>query len=478
MGGKITSFNRVFLFRPDPEIYLGLHLLPAGLGILAEQMEIDSIEYDVFDMALGYKTSDLMERIEAFQPDLIGCSLISFMYKKSYDILDEVKGKFPDAKIVVGGPHVSMFREKVLTDCKAADYAIVQEGEESLIELIQGKSLDEIRGLHYRNGKTTFFTGKRELLRDLDKFSFPKYRKFEVEKYSDIIPIYSSRGCPYDCTFCGIKDVIGRPFRAMSNDLLIEQIQYWHDKGHRKISFSDDNFTFKPKRIFELCDLIKERNLTGIHYAVWDTRADSTSRELLVAMKDVGFRILLVGVESANNHILKIMKKGETIEEIDRMVKDATELGFEVRLSFLIGYPSETVADVERSFQFALKYPIKGASFFNIVPTPNTELLRYVQSEGYLHIEPEVYLNSTVNSQMVPLFGTPEISLEVRKQLLKKSEVVAHKIIQNYWLHHLNLKRFGFLSVLALNIFMNPYAYKYIMNNARIKKMLKTILGI
>lgn len=470
-------YNKIFLFRPDHQIKFAVTLLPTGLGILAEQIERINADYDVFDMALSYKTPDLLDKIATFKPDLIGGSLICFLYRESYSIITEIKNNFPDVKIVVGGPHVSMFREKVLSECKAIDFATVKEGEESFVELIQGKPLDEIKGIYYRKADDIVFTGDRPPIKDLDPFSYPKYQKFELGKYSKIAPIYSSRGCPFRCTFCAIKDVIGSPFRALSNDILLDQVRYWYEKGYRKIAFSDDNFTFRPKRIFEFCELIKKNNLTGIDFAVWDTRADSTSRELLVAMKEVGFHTLLVGVESANNRILKILKKGETIEEIDRMVKDACELGFDVQLSFLIGSPYETIEEVENSFQFSLKYPIKGASFFNIVPTPNTEMLAFLESNNYLKGKPEDYLADTINSQNLPLIDTPEISLEERRRLLKKSEVIAHKIIKNYWLHRLNPKRFRFASKIMIDVFMNRFFYNSIINNDVLKRFLKTVLG-
>lgn len=470
------GYHKIFMFRPNPIVDLGVDLIPTGMGILAEELEEANVAYEVLDMALGYEEKDLMEAISKCQPDLIACSLISFMYLDAYALLNRVKAQFSQVPIVVGGPHVSMFGEKVLKECEAIDFAIVKEGEEPFMELVKGKDPGSIKGMYRRKGEEILFNGERPLIKDLNKFPFPKYRKFELEKYTPIIPIYSSRGCPYKCIFCGIKDVIGMNFRARNNDHLMEELTFWYESGFRRISFSDDNFTCNPKRIFDLCQRIKDAGITDVDFSVWDTRADSTSRELLVEMKDVGFSTLLVGVESGSNRVLEIIKKGETIEEIERMVKDAIELGFDIQLSFLIGSPYETVKEVEESFKFALKYPIKGASFFNLVPTPNTELLEYLEENNLLKIKPEVYLNSNINTKKTPLFGTPEIPVKERVKLLKRSKAVEHKIIINYFIHKFNLQRYGVLSRVVMNIILNRLVYRWIYRNQATKQLIKRIL--
>lgn len=471
-------FNRILLFRTDPAVRLGVNLLPLGLGILSEILREMGVEHEIVDMALGHKESYLMQRIEAFRPDLVGCSMISYRYKTAYRTLDHIKQAQPKVKIVIGGPHVSMFHRTILHDCRAADYAIIVEGEESFPELVRGEPLRDIRGMYHRAGDEIVFGGERPLLMNLDPFPFPRYENFDVDRYTDIIPVYSSRGCPYPCTFCGIKDVIGKPFRARSNELVIEEMKYWYRRGYRRISFSDDNFTMKPERVFELCKLIKKSDMKDLNLQVWDTRADSTSRELLVAMKDVGFTTLLVGVESANNRVLEIIRKKETIEDIERMVRDAIDLDLDVRLSFLVGSPRETVEDVERSFEFALKHPIKGATFFNIVPTPNTKMLDDLERHGYLRFRPEQYLNERINTQKVPLFATPEISIRERKRLLRKGRATERKVVINYWLHKLNLQRYGFAGRLLLAFLLNPLFDALLYSRKTPKRAIKALLGL
>lgn len=470
-------YRRVLLFRPNPIIHT-MDLLPVGLGILAEQLETAGVDYEVFDLALeGNTEQHLIERLEAFQPDLIGASLGSYGYNESYGLLQRIKQHAPDAHIVAGGPHVSMFLQRVLEECPAIDFGCVKEGEETLMELVEGKPVEEIKGLIRRQNGDVIYNGDRSPLLKLERFGFPKYRKFEVERYWDLIPIYASRGCPYKCIFCAVKDVMSARFRARPVESVIEELEYWRSRGFRRFSFSDDNFTFQPQRIFELCRLIQERGLDDMEYRIFDTRADSTSRELLVELKKSGFRFLQVGVESGVDRVLKIIRKGETVSDIERFLKDATELGFDVGLSFIIGTPYETVEEVEESFRFALKYPVRSAWFFNIIPTPNTEMLDLVTKHGVLLRDPEDYVDEKLAVHMdEPLFFTPEIPLEERKRLLRKSLKVSHMVKQNYWYHRLKLNRFGVFGKLLIKALTNRPMYNVAVRMTWVKSLVERML--
>ena len=110
-----------------------------GLGYIAQTLVKNGIEYDVLDMNLGYKFKHLQKKINAFKPDLIGMSLLTLEYKKFYKLISMVKKRNPGIKIVVGGPHVTIMKEKVMKECTAIDYAVLYEGEETLVELCKGE---------------------------------------------------------------------------------------------------------------------------------------------------------------------------------------------------------------------------------------------------------------------------------------------------------------------------------------------------
>jgi len=142
---------------------------PAGLAYVAEFLKTNNIEYDFLDTYFYHKykcTKCIKERIEAFKPDLLGMSMYSYQYKSGYELLAKIKSLFPEIKIAVGGPHVSILREEVLEECKYIDYGVVLEGEITTLELCQGKDINEIKGLLYRDDSRIKFNGEREFIDD------------------------------------------------------------------------------------------------------------------------------------------------------------------------------------------------------------------------------------------------------------------------------------------------------------------------
>ncbi len=115
--------------------------------------------------------------------------------------------------MIAGGPHLIADRDAVLADCAAIDLGVVGEGEEALVALICGEAPSTVPGVLLREGAAVRFSGARPFIADLDAVPFPDYIGFDVERYAPIVPITSSRGCPYQCIFCGAPRILGRKWR-------------------------------------------------------------------------------------------------------------------------------------------------------------------------------------------------------------------------------------------------------------------------
>ncbi len=460
---------RVLLIQPAyRRSYFGAERhFPLGLGYLAESLEQHDVEYDVLDMALGYRTHDLLRKIRQFKPDLLGCSLISYDYIASYALFERIKRDFPSITIMVGGPHVSTLREQVLQDCLSIDYGVVLEGEWPLIEFLQGRSLQSIRGLIYREDDGQIvFNGEREFISDLDEIPFPRFSKFEFEKYKSLfgdepgathVSIITSRGCPYQCIFCPSKATIGRRFRPRSAKNVVDELEYWYGRGYRRFAFQDDNFTLIADRVYEICDEIGKRKLKIKFSLGSGVRADRVDYALLKRMKESGCYMVSFGVEAGNDRVLKVLKKGERLETIERAMKDACDLGYDVRATFLVGSPTETWEDIEDSVRLALRYPLVSVGFFNVVPFPTTELFRYIeQTPGcYFTKAPKVYLDEHGNLDRVPLFVTPELSYEDRVKALRYTRIVSRKVLSRAL--HRRYPRHAWLLRLGVPIFYSDW---------------------
>ncbi|MBI4982298.1 MAG: radical SAM protein [Candidatus Omnitrophica bacterium] len=399
--------------------YVGL---PTGLGYISESLAKNNIVQEVVDMLLGYDYACLKERIIVFKPDLIGINMMSFRFKDHYALLEKIKKDFPGVHIVAGGPHISSFREKALSESSAIDYGVVMEGEEALIELCRSDmEINSIKGILYRKEGTIIYTGDRPFRLDLDNVDFPRYQYFEINKYPKFISLVTSRGCPHSCIFCPVQLTIGKKLRVRSAGSVLNEVDYWYKKGLRVFNIVDDNFAFNKKRVLEICAGIKEKGFKDLVLSCRNgIRADTVDREVLLAMREAGFNYLAFGVESASEKMLKIIKKGESLKDIEQAVKDACELGFMVTLFFIVGLPYETEQDVKESLRFAVKYPVFDVRFYNPMPFPGTELYQWVKSNGYFNKNTEDFLNASSHWVNRPIFFTPELSNSKRIKLFKR----------------------------------------------------------
>ena len=413
-------FNKISLIIPSykKSYYSRGGALPTGLGYIAEALDINKINYEVIDMALGYSFNELNKKIKEFRPDLICISMMTYMYKYNYEFIEKIKENFPYTKIVIGGPHLSNFRERVLEECKSIDFGVVLEGDQTIVDLCKENDPSKIKGLIYREKEKINFTGEREFIKDLDSVSFPKYKKFEIEKYPKHINIVSSRGCPFNCIFCASKLVIGKMFRARSSKNIIKEIKYWYERGYRSFGFVDDNFTLIRERVVDICKELKESGMNDLYLECPNgIRADKVDYELLKLMRGVGFKSIAIGVESGNDLILKRLNKGETVEQIEQTIRNALELGYNITLFFLIGSPGETIKEVKDSINLALKYPVKMALFYNIIPFPKSELYEWVEKNNLFLKKYQIYMNEPGEGwSNNPVYCTKEFSLKNRKK--------------------------------------------------------------
>ncbi len=441
-------YKRVFLIQPFyKERHYHFAYLPVGAGYIAEYLKKNNIAYDFLDMNMDlgrkYSFRHLIRRIRDFGPDMIGISMFTYSYKSTFEFINKLKNAVGDIDIIAGGPHVSTMDKKVLEDCPAIDYAVTLEGEETLLELCQGKELPGIKGLIYRDKGAILYNGPREFITDIDKIPFPRYDKFYLRGYPSSMTILTSRGCPYDCIFCPVNTTIGRALRMRSAHSVAEEIYYWYKKGWKEFGIADDNLTFSKKRVLDICDRIESLGMKDLRLSCGNgVRADRLDKELLARMKEVGFHQISIGVEAGNNKVLKNLKKGETIETIENAVRLSCEIGLEVRLFFLLGSPGETETDIEDSMKLALKYPVATSRFYNIVPFPKTELYEWVKRHNFFLRDTEEYLNNaSLWDRNNPIFKTPELSTSDRIRLAKKTDRLRRRVEENYYLRLLGANR-------------------------------------
>ncbi|MFQ5720893.1 MAG: B12-binding domain-containing radical SAM protein [Candidatus Aminicenantales bacterium] len=467
------SYERVLFVNPPSKAeWKGIrpHL---GLGYLAQTLKEQGFHYEVIDMNFGYRLEHVLRKIEDYKPQLLGMTLISLEYKKSYQFLSTIKEFFPDLKIAVGGPHLTLLKEEVLKECKAVDYGVIYEGEKTLIELCQGNSPQRIKGIMFREDGDIFSTGNYEFEMDLDRIPWPRYDKFELSRYIPEIDIYSSRGCVFQCIFCPNRK-ISPVYRMRSAENVVDEIEYWSERGYRQFNFDDDNFNFSRQRVLRICDEIERRGLRNLFLRCSNgLRADRIDREILIRMKEVGFKYIAFGVEGGNDKILAVLKKGETMEQIEEAVRNAIDLNYDVKLLFIVGGPYETREDIEDRVKFSLRYPVQDVHFYNIIPYPGTELFDWIKKNNYFLIQPGTYLNDISCLDKIPVFETPELREKERIEIFNYLERIRRKINKKAIQRFFGKK--GFLGKIVSSIVLNSFTVKLFYGNFFIRKFIEKI---
>lgn len=429
--------RRIVLVSPRyPSSPFGGHSLPVGLGYLAEALLRHGIAYRIVDLDIADEKS-LHNVIAEFEPQWLGISMMSLDVRRHYALATRIKERYPDLRLVAGGPHLSFVREEALRECASIDYAVIHEGERSLCELLDGGDPSRIPGVISRSGDGgTCYGGDRAFEVSLDDVPYPRYEGFDLAAYGDTMQIVSSRGCPFKCTFCFAHLSMGKHWRARSYSGVLEEILCWHSHGYRKFNFVDSNFFLSSERVIKLCEELKSLNLdVGVNAD--GMRAQDADESVLRRMKEVGLRRIAIGVESANDDVLVNVKKGETVADIARCLDICASLDIGVITFFIIGLPGETPRHVLRSFWFALRSPAICSVFFHkAVPLPGTELYDWAESNGYLRNTGDDIYDKIAGMGSSVLLETPEMSSRAASLLFWASRLLSHLVRLKYVLRH------------------------------------------
>ncbi|MBI2665436.1 radical SAM protein [Candidatus Woesearchaeota archaeon] len=429
-------FNRILFVVTDVSASYGRALNPhLGVAMLMGFLDKKGFDTAVIDLQLGYTVEDVVKKAKEFQADLIGITMFSFDFINTYDKINQIKAA-TGLPIAVGGAHISTVKNEVL-EKTTADYAIVRDGEIPLYELCAGVPLEEVQSLIWKNKQGEIILNNvRKLNRELDLLPFPAYEKFEMPKYIHYIdrriPLETSRGCPYSCTYCDVKISMGQAFRPRSPEHIMEEFRYWYDKGFRYFEFVDDVFTMDIERAKQTCRLILNSGMKFRWNCANGIRADRVDEELIRLMKEAGCEFVAYGLETGNPEMLKIIKKAITLEKAVDTFKMTKRIGLKFAVNFIIGHQEETFARAMDSINFAKSIPADYVNFSNMVPYPGTDVYKWVvehekTGRARFIIPKEEFLKNSTTKLGNPVFETKEFTYEERLKALKLGRALAKK---------------------------------------------------
>ena len=293
--------------------------------------------------------------------------------------------------VIMGGPHSTFLPEESL---KYADYVVRGEGEDTLTELIEhletGESLRDIKGLSYREGDAVIHNPDRPLLQDLDSGPVPDFSLVHNWQKRTVIPIATSRGCPFGCKFCSVIQMFGRKYRFKSIERVMQEIRAVASrKGH--IFFVDDNFAADKERTKMLLRRILEEGIQLEWSAQVRTDA-AKDPELIDLMSRTGCFTVFVGFESINPRTLSLYNKRQGVDDIIRCIETFRKASIGIHGMFVFGGDTDDIGTIRSTQKFATRYGINSVQFLMLTPLPGTPVFDDLLGEGRLiHMNWEKY---------------------------------------------------------------------------------------
>jgi len=315
--------------------------------------------------------------------DVVGISTMTFTLLNVVETVRLAREAAPDAKIVLGGPHVHLYPDETVR-LPGVDYLVQGEGEKPFAALLDAidadRTPDGIPGIVRRDGDNVINNGMPEMIGDLDSLPFPARDLTRIDLYNSLLAsrspvttLITSRGCPYRCTFCE-RSHLGKKFRPRSAGNVIDEIQNCVAMGIGEILLYDDTFNIDRDRVMAICEGILSRELN----VLWDFRGrvDRVDLEMLRTARRAGCRRIYFGVESGTPQHLQALNKGFDLDTVREGFRLARRAGISTLGYFMIGLPNETREEIQQTIDLALELGPDFAHIGVLTPFPGTPIYR------------------------------------------------------------------------------------------------------
>ncbi|RKY56215.1 MAG: B12-binding domain-containing radical SAM protein [Candidatus Neomarinimicrobiota bacterium] len=416
---------------------------PDYLATATAVLENEGHEVKLLDAAaLNIKFNETIEIAREFKPDL---SVIHTTTPSIYnDIRHAEMLKDLGSITVLIGPHASALPMETIRMSGKVDYIVRGEYDYTLRDIADEKDPADILGITYRDGDEIITNKDRPFIKNLDELPFPAWHQIDVHDYFDAGKLYpfitmiSGRGCPNNCSFCVLPQVMyGKRYRLRSAKKVVDEIEYDLDlfPDLKEIMFEDDTLTANRKRCEEICYEIIDRNLNKRISWSANARADLNDLELLILMKEAGCRMLVVGFEFGDQRILDNVNKRLTIEQMKEFVRLTKKAGIKIHGCFMIGGPGETKKTAEETIKLAKELKPDTLQFSALTPYPGTEFYNWCKENGYIAAKDWVeWVDAGEQSTVV---AYPNLSKDEIVDLVDKGLYKNFYFRPSTWVHHL-----------------------------------------
>lgn len=377
--------KRIHLIRTHITVGTGGPIPPLEILYVASHIQErfpDQYEFKVTDTGIGdMAENDVMREMENFNPDVVMLYALSWEAGLVHRLAALSKSWKAGVKVVVFG-QLATFSSQYLCEDRHIDFVVVGEPELTAGELIgvlgnQKNDFKHISGLVYKDGDRTVTTSPCEYPENIDGFNiipfawdlidikeYARYSNWNGALKEDFyIPILTSRGCPFKCTFC--RETYGKKFLTRSPEHVVEEIKYLHTRfGAKEFHIYDAVFNYDNERAKKICRLISEAGLNISLAFPHGVRADIMTEELLDLLKQAGTYKLVYGIESASSRLQKAFRKNLNLHQVNEMIAKTSEKGIITGGYFMLGHLSESEEEINQTIDFAVNSELDVASFF------------------------------------------------------------------------------------------------------------------
>jgi magnesium-protoporphyrin IX monomethyl ester (oxidative) cyclase len=367
------------VFPPLGISYIAANLIKHGHEVkILDALGEDYTNYSLYNKediyVRGMSIDRILSEIKQYNPDYIG---ISNMYSFAFPLVTEIISKIKlisISPIFIGGAHPSISPKECLEETEA-DCVIVGEGENTFLDLVEmKKKINDIDGIAYRYYRNEIIINpKTEFIENLDSLPFPAMELLPMENYFKAkeahgsvkkdrwIPIITSRGCPFNCSFCGTVSIWHRKWRARSPKNVVDEIEKYIKLWNvTEIHFNDENMSMDITRLQNICKEIINRNLHISWQVPNGIRVEKLDFSTLKLMKLSGLYHLTLAPESASPNVLKLMNKNIDLVHVRQVVRWCKQLQIKTAAYFIFGFPGETRKDVDISLAYSRRLAIDG----------------------------------------------------------------------------------------------------------------------
>lgn len=377
----------IVLINPYFSGYVSIPTL--GLGYLAGYIKKHSDHKATVIEPLLEQLSkeDVLARVR--DADYVGLTCYTENRFQCFDFADLVKKSYPHVEVVVGGPHASIFPEMILEHVASIDYVIRLEGEQTLVELLDGKERSNIKGLSFRAHSKICSNEDRPPLVDLAEIYYPYADSMSFLKvWQDRetpkellkvkhIPIMASRGCPHKCAFCGANNLGYGRWRGIPPEQVVDAMAELHETYNiGYFRFYDPLFYPNNNDLERFCKALEEKRLP-ISFRV-DVRA-GTSEETLQRLYNVGCRVVGFGVESGSDEMLEFLNKKTSRAVIEETIQTCRKIGLWTIGFFMTSMPKESSLFRAITKPLYDKFDVFNLQFFMV--QPGTPLYENIKSQ-------------------------------------------------------------------------------------------------